>query len=170
MAGARVPGIEQRAKAEAGEIHWGDETALVNTDVRGRSYAPRGKTPVTLAVGDTRQKLSMISTVANRGRANWMIVGGAFSHERLIEFLQALVREGKRRRKKVFLILSNLGVSELNPNERLNADLKHAIGTKVAVRTKAKLHTAASEHMQFIQANPQRVRADFQGPIVKYAK
>ncbi len=34
------PGIEQRARAQGVEIHWGDETALVNTDVRGRSYAP----------------------------------------------------------------------------------------------------------------------------------
>jgi hypothetical protein len=45
------PAIERRAKTEGGEIHWGDETALVNTDVRGRSYAPRGKTPVAMAVG-----------------------------------------------------------------------------------------------------------------------
>lgn len=167
----------------------------MNTDVRGRSYAPRGKTPVTMAVGGTRQKLSMISTVTNRGRANWMIIDGAFNHERLIEFLQALVKEGKRRRKKVFLILDNLGVHhckpvkawlaehkvhievfylpsyspELNPDERLNADLKHAIGSKVAVRTKDKLQAAVQEHMQFIAANQERVRAYFQDPIVKYA-
>lgn len=56
----QYPEIEKRAKAERAEIHWGDETALVNTDVRGRSYAPAGKTPVTYAVGGTRQKLSMI--------------------------------------------------------------------------------------------------------------
>ena len=37
--------------------------------------------------------------------------------------------------------------SELNPDERLNADMKHAIGTKVPVRTKAKLKTAAEDHM-----------------------
>jgi len=37
------PAIEKRAKAEGAEIHWGDETAVVNTDVRGRSYAPSGK-------------------------------------------------------------------------------------------------------------------------------
>ena len=42
------PSIAAKAKAEGGEIQWGDETALVNTDVRGRSYAPRGETPVTL--------------------------------------------------------------------------------------------------------------------------
>jgi hypothetical protein len=28
----QYPEIEKRAKAEGGEIHWGDETALVNTD------------------------------------------------------------------------------------------------------------------------------------------
>lgn len=189
------PAIERRAKVEGGEIHWGDETALVNTDVRGRSYAPRGKTPVTMAVGGTREKLSMISTVTNRGGANWMIIDGAFNHERFIEFLQALVRDGKRRRRKVFLILDNLGVHhckpvkawlaehakhievfylpsyspELNPDERLNADLKQAIGSKVPVRTKAKLRAAADEHMQFIAANVDRVRSYFQDPFVKYA-
>ena len=189
------PAIERRAKAEGGEIHWGDETALVNTDVRGRSYAPRGKTPVTMAVGGTREKLSMISTVTNQGRANWMIIDGAFNHERLIEFLQALASEGRRLGKKVFLVLDNLGVHhckpvkawlaentedievfylpsyspELNPDERLNSDLKHAIGTQVPVRTKARLRAAATEHMQFIAANEDRVRAYFQDPIVKYA-
>ena len=34
------PSIERRAKAAGAEIHWGDETALVNTDVRGRGDAP----------------------------------------------------------------------------------------------------------------------------------
>ena len=124
-----------------------------------------------------------------------MIIDGAFNHERLIEFLQALVRDGRRRRKKVFLILDNLGVHhckpvkawlaehrpaievfylpsyspELNPDERLNADLKQAIGSKVPLRTKAKLRAAADEHMRFIAANEHRVQAYFQDPIVKYA-
>jgi hypothetical protein len=70
----QYPAIEKRAKAEGGEIHWGDETALVNTDVRGRSYAPAGKTPVTYTVGGTRQKLSMIATVTNQGKTRWMII------------------------------------------------------------------------------------------------
>ena len=30
------PAIEQHAKGDGAEIHWGDETARVNTDVRGR--------------------------------------------------------------------------------------------------------------------------------------
>ena len=96
-------------------MHWGDETARVNTDVRGRRYAPRGKTPVTMTVGGTRQKLSMISTLTHQGRANWMMIDGAFNHERLIEFLQALVGDGQRRCKKVFLILDNLSVHHCKP-------------------------------------------------------
>lgn len=191
----QYPAIEKQAKAEGGEIHWGDETALVNTDVRGRSYAPRGQTPVTMAVGGTREKLSMISTVTNQGKSSWMIVEDAFNAQKLIEFLQALVTEGQRSGKKVFLILDNLRVHhsklvkawlaerkeqievfylpsyspELNPDERLNADLKHAIGSKVPVRTKAKLKAAATEHMQMLEQNPNRVRSYFRDPRVAYA-
>jgi transposase len=185
------PAIAERAKAEGGEIHWGDETALVNTHVRGRSYAPKGKTPVTYAPG-TRQKLSMISTVTNKGQARWMIIDGNFGADRLIEFLEALIKDAA---KKIFLILDNLRAHhskpvkawlaertdhievfylpsyapELNPDERLNADMKHAIGSKVPVRTKSNLKAAAENHMITIGTAPERVRAYFQDPRVKYA-
>ena len=58
---------------------------------------------------------------------------------------------------------------QLNPDERLNADHKRAIGTKVPVRTKAKLQAAANEHLAVVEANPERVRSYFQDPRVKYA-
>lgn len=188
----QYPEIEKRAKAEGGEIHWGDETALVNTDVRGRSYAPAGKTPVTFVVGGTRQKLSMIATVTNKGQARWMIIDEAFNSEKLIEFLASLIKDAGR---KVFLILDNLRVHhskpvkawvaerqdkielfylpsyspELNPEERLNGDLKQSIGTKVPARTKAKLKSAAIEHMIKLEHDPDRVMSYFQDPFVKYA-
>ena len=57
----------------------------------GRSYAPKGETPVALAPG-TRQKLSMISTVTNQGKARWMIIDGNFNADQLIEFLEALIK------------------------------------------------------------------------------
>ena len=188
----QYPEIETRAKAEGAEIHWGDETALANTDVRGRCYAPAGKTPVVYVVGGTRQKLSMIATVTNQGKTRWMIIDEAFNADKLIEFLEALIKDAG---KKVFLILDNLRVHhskpvkawvaerqdkielfylpsyspELNPEERLNADLKHAMGTKVPARTKAKLKTAATEHMTKLEQSPARVMSFFQDPRVKYA-
>jgi transposase len=188
----QYPEIEARAKAEGAEIHWGDETALVNTDVRGRSYAPAGKTPVAFAVGGTRQKLSMIATVTNQGKTRWMIIDDAFNSDRLIEFLGALIKDAGR---KVFLILDNLRVHhskpvkawvaeradlielfylpsyspELNPEERLNSELKHAIGSKAPARTKAKLKSVAMEHMQALEKAPERVMKYFKDPRVKYA-
>ena len=185
------PAIEARARAEGGEIHWGDETAVVNTDVRGRSYAPKGQTPVAYAPGG-RQKLSMISTVTNQGKARFMIIDDTFGSERLIEFLEALIKDIDR---KVFLILDNLRAHhskavkawleprrdrieifylpsyspELNPDERLNADLKHAIGSTVPVRTKARLKAAAESHMAMLAASPERVKAFFRDPRCKYA-
>lgn len=186
------PAIAERAKDEGAEIHWGDETALVNTDVRGRGFAPRGQTPVARVVGGTRQKLSMISTVTNQGKTCWEIVDGNVNHERLIEFLKALVKQAGR---KVFLVLDNLGMHhckpvkawltehcaqievfylpsyspELNPDERLNASLKHAIATKVPMKTKAKLQTAATLHMDELTNTPERVKASFRDPKVAYA-
>jgi hypothetical protein len=168
------PEIKQRAKQEEAEIHWGDETAVVNTDVRGRGDAPKGETPVAYVVGGTRQKLSMISTETNQGKTSWMIIDGNFNHLRLIEFFGALIKQAGR---KVFLVLNNLGVHhcapvkkwlaehmkqievfylpsyspELNPDERLNGDLKHAIETRVPCRTKDKLRNAATEHMTAIE-------------------
>ena len=148
-----------------------------------------------MAGGGTREKSSMISTVTNQGRVNWMIVDGAFNQEWLIEFLQALMRDGKRRRKKIFPILDNLGVhhcepvkawlaenqkgiedlylcsysAEFNPDERLDADLRQAIGSRVPVHTKAGLRAAANDHMQFIAASRDPVRSYFQELVVKYA-
>jgi transposase len=110
----------------------------------------------------------------------------------LIDFLRRLVKDAGR---KIYLILDNLRVHhskpvkawlaehrheievfylpsyspDLNPDERLNADLKQAIGSKVPVRTKARLRAAANDHMQFIAANRDLVRSYFQDPVVKYA-
>jgi transposase len=184
--------IAKRAKTEGAEIHWGDETAVINTDVRGRSYAPKGDTPVAYVVGGTRQKLSMISTVTNHGKTSWMIIDGNFNHERLIEFLKALIKQTGR---KVFLVLDNLGVHhckpvktwlsehieqievfylpsyspELNPDERLNGDLKHAIATRVPCRSKDKLLQAATNHMTAIEKNPERIKSFFKDPKIAYA-
>jgi transposase len=186
------PAIEERARREGAEIHWGDETALVNTDVRGRSYAPAGKTPVVSTVGGRRQKLSMIATVTNQGKARWMIIDDAFDADKLIEFLASLIKDAGR---KVFLILDNLRVHhsklvkawvadrrdqielfylpsyspQLNPEERLNADLKQEMGKHVPVRTKAKLRDAANEHMLMLDRTPERVISYFQDRRVRYA-
>jgi transposase len=185
------PAIAQRALLEDAEIHWGDESALNNTDVRGRSFAPKGKTPVALHPGK-REHLSMISSVSNQGTMRWMIIDGSFDSERLIEFMRLLVKDAG---KKVFLVLDNLRAHhskvvkawlaenksaievfylpayspDLNPDERLNADIKHYVGTRVPVRSKEKLRTTTSYKLRELQKQPERIKSYFQDPRVKYA-
>ena len=186
------PAISARAKAEKAEIHWADETAVMNTDVRGRSYSPRGVTPTTCSVWGARQKFSMISSVNNQGKCYWMIINDVFNADRLIEFMESIVKDVPR---KVFLIMDNLKVHhskpvqkwleehkekievfylpsyspELNPDERLNADLKHAITTSVPRRTRQGLLKKTQEHMAMVKSSPERVKTYFKDKHVAYA-
>ena len=185
------PAIAARAKLEGAEIQWGDESGMRSDDVRGRSYAPKGETPV-VRVPNKRHGLSIISTVTNKGQMRWRIFDGAMNSDILIDFFKRLI---KGQTKKIFLILDNLRVHhskpvkgwlvkhtdeievfylpsyspELNPEERLNADLKSTLYTKVPVRTKAKLKAATTAHMQALEKSPERVKKFFQDAHVKYA-
>ena len=57
---------------------------------------------------------------------------------------------------------------QLNPEQRLNADLKQQMGKRVPVRTKLKLREAANEHMTMLEQNPERVMSYFQDRRVRY--
>jgi transposase len=48
---------------------------------------------------------------------------------------------------------------ELNPDERLKADLKHALGSRIQVRSKDKLKSVTTAHMQILEQKPERVRS-----------
>lgn len=54
----------------------------------------------------------MIATVTNKGQTRWMIIDDAFNADRLIEFLEALIKDAG---KKIFLILDNLRVHHSKP-------------------------------------------------------
>ena len=185
------PVIAARAKTEGAEIHWGDETGLRSDDVRGRSYAPVGQTPV-VRVNNMRHGLSIISTVTNRGTMRWKIFDGALNADILIDFLKRLVKDAGR---KVYLILDNLKVHhskpvkawlaehideievfylpsyspELNPNEMANADLKQAVTKRAPARTKLQLVKATAGHLRSVQRQPERVKSYFEHEPVRYA-
>lgn len=185
------PRIMQQAKDENADIYWGDETGLRSDDVRGRSYAPRGMTPV-IRVSQKRDGFSLISTVTNKGSMRWMAFEGAMNATIMKRFLSRLISDADR---KIFLILDNLRVHhskkltewvekkkenialfylpsyspELNPVEIANADLKHAVTKRAPSRQKGQLKAATSNHMRSLQRNPKKVMPFFQKDTVKYA-
>lgn len=185
------PVIAACAKTEGAEIHWGDETGLRGDDVRGRSYAPQGQTPV-IRVNNKRHGLSVISTVTNKGKMRWKAFDGALNSDILIDFLRRLIKDAGR---KIYLILDNLRVHhskpvkawlvehsheievfylpsyspELNPNEMANADLKQAVTTLAPARTKLQLIKATGKHLRSVQRQPERIKSYFQHAPVRYA-
>jgi len=185
------PAIRARAKRERGTIFWGDETGLRSDDVRGRSYAPRGRTPV-VRPSHKRAGLGLISALTNKGELRWMILDGAIKAPTLIRFLQRLVRDADC---KVFLILDNLPVHharlvqdwlaehraeievfylpaycpEFYPDEALHADLKQAVTRKPPARSKQDLKHRVISHMRSVSKRPDRIRSYFGHHTYRYA-
>jgi transposase len=185
------PIIAARARFEGAEIHWGDETGLRSDDVRGRSYAPQGKTPV-VCVSGKRAGVSVISSVTNKGMLRWKIFAGAVNAGILMDFMGRLIQGAS---KKIFLILDNLRVHhsksvkqwlgqhderieafylpsyspELNPDELANADIKQAVTAQAPARTRLQLLKATTRHLRSVQKKPERVRRYFEHEPVRYA-
>ncbi len=185
------PAIVARAKRARGVVFWGDETGLRSDDVRGRGYAPRGRTPL-VRVCHRRAGLSLLSAVTNKGELRWMVVDGAVKAPDLVRFLGRLIRDTGR---KVFLILDRLKVHrarltrdwlaehraeiavhylpayspELNPDEGVNADLKQAVPRKAPARSKQQLMRATISHMHSLSKRPRRIRAIFRHRQFRYA-
>jgi transposase len=187
----KYPSIKEKARVEDAEIHWGDETGIRNDCQHGRSYAPKGKTPVKKSMSK-RFSLNLVSTVTNQGKIRFMAYSGTMNSARFIDFLKRLIKGAKR---KVFLILDNLRVHhskpvkewvakhkneielfflpsyspERNPDEYLNCDLKQGISSKPSPREESQLIKNVRSHMKLLQNNPNRVKKYFEHRYIKYA-
>jgi transposase len=185
------PAIATRAKRMRAVIYWGDETGISNQDQIGRSYAPRGKTPVVARVAK-RSTQSMISAVSNRGLMRFMLYDGALNADRFIAFLRRLVKDAGR---KVVLIVDNLKVHRAgkvtawvashaheielcylpsyapdhNPTEYLNNDLKQKLRQQPQPGSKDELVKRTRSVLRAIQRSPDRIQDYFKPEPVRYA-
>jgi transposase len=185
------PAIQQAAKAEGAEIHWGDEMGLRSDHQTGTSYGRKGKTPVIPGTGQ-RFRLNMISTVTNRGTLRFMVFKDGFNAGVFIKFMGRLLRtvEGK-----IFLIVDRHpahkagktqrwleahtdrvrmfflpGYSpELNPDEFLNNDVKsNALGRR-RPSNQREMKADIDSYLRSTQRRPEVVRSYFRAKTVSYA-
>ena len=185
------PAIAKRAKVQRAMICWGDETGISNQDQIGRSWAPRGQTPVVRRTA-RRVTQSMISAVSNRGLMRFMLYAGALNVDRFIAFLRRLVKDAGQ---KVFLIVDNLRVHHArkvkawvashaheielfylpayapdhNPSEYLNNELKQKLRQRPQPGSRDDLIRSARSVLRAIQRSSQSVRAHFTPHPVRYA-
>jgi transposase len=191
----QYPAIQKRARDQNALILWGDEMGLRSDDQIGRSYAPRGKTPVVNATGK-RFGCNMISAISNLGQLWFMVFAGRLDAKLFIEFLARLLRVSGER--KLFLIVDSHpahkaakvtrwlnekpaersnrlellflpGYSpELNPDECLNQDTKQAM-KKTRPRHQREMIGNVRSHLRRRQKQPQVVKRFFQEQHVRYA-
>jgi transposase len=185
------PAIARRARAARAVIYWGDETGISNQDQIGRSYAPKGRTPIVRRT-TKRVTRSMISAVSNRGLLRFMLYEGALNADGFLAFLRRLTRDAGR---KVVLIVDNLKVHKAdkvrawveshaheielfylpayapdhNPTEYLNNDLKQQLRRQPQPGSKEELIGRTRSVLRAIQRSPGRVRAYFRPEPVRYA-
>ena len=186
------PKIEKKAKAENASIYWGDEMGLRSDHQSGRSFSPKGKTPVVHVSGN-RFRCNMISALSNRGKLAFSVFKGRFVVAVFLKFLKQLLRYVQG--KKVFLIVDGHPVHrakvvkawlaehsreielfylpgyspELNPDELLNQELKATVYSKGRPKSEKNLVTKLRSRLHAIQKQPDKIQAYFKKDSTRYA-
>lgn len=187
----KYPAIAARAKAEGAMVAWADQCGLrSDTAPPGRSWAPKGRTPVVRVTGK-RLRVNVMSAVSAKGALWFTVFLGRFTSAVFTAFLDRLARQAGR---KVHLIADRhpvhrskavrewLGANaervelhfmpgyspELNPDELLNADIKRTVHAS-RPHTADQLAHDARRFLRRRQRQPHRVRGYFHARHVTYA-
>lgn len=187
----RYPAIRTLARREKAMIFWADEMGLRGDHAAGRSFSPKGRTPVILGTGQ-RFRCNLISALTNRGHLQFMVFKHRFTSAVFLKFLRRLLRQNRR---KLFLIIDNHPVHlakatvrwfkahraalrvyflpgyspELNPDEYLNQDVKtNAVGRTRPLDRKEMIGNIRA-YLRSTQANRPLVTRYFHAEHVRYA-
>ena len=98
------PGIAAAARQSGGDIYFWDESGFRADTVHGKTWAPKGKTPVIERPGQ-RQSISAASAVNARGGFWFATYQGGLNAELFIELLKKMM---KGRSKPVHLVVDGL--------------------------------------------------------------
>lgn len=185
------PKLQQKAKKEKAIIYFGDETGMRSDHQTGRSYAPKGETPIIKRTGE-RFSLNMISAISNKGHLQFMIIDGRFNGDVFINFLKRMIRystkkiyfvtdghpahktkklnewlEQNKNRIEVFFLPPYS--PELNPQEYVNQDVKtNVIGKKRPIN-KEQMKNNVNEFMHNRKKDKRQVQKYFHEKHVRYA-
>lgn len=184
------PAIKKRAAKEKATIYFGDEMGMRSDHQAGKSYAPKGKTPVIKSTGK-RFSINMISAISNKGHLQFMLID-KFNGDVFIDFLKRMIRYSKEKiffvtdghpahkTKKLVQWLQENRVRievffippyspELNAQEYLNQDVKtNVIGKKRPIN-KEQMRNHVEDFMSKRKKNRKQVQKYFHASHVRYA-
>ena len=186
------PAIERAARHERAEILWLDESGLRSDHTAGRTWAPKGQTPVSKGTGQ-RFGANLIAAISNTGTLRFRVFDEKFTGPLFLDFLKRLVRDNHGRKIRLILDahpahrarivrdwvtahreLIELhflpGYSpELNPAECLNQDVKtNALGKRRPINV-TELKADVRRFLRSCQRQPAKVARYFHERHVRYA-
>lgn len=185
------PRIRAKARRQQGLLVWVDELGLRSQHTSGKSYAPKGQTPVLKKSGN-RFYLTMLSAISPLGHLVFTVEEHNFNMMVYLRFLKKLLFSI---RQKVFLITDSHPVHlgkliaewlwanrnrievfylpgyspELNPVEYFNQDVKTNVAGKRRAKNKEELKKAVEAFAYRKKKRPQQVKKYFQAEAVNYA-
>lgn len=184
------PAIAKRARKEGSEIFFWDESGFRADAVHGKTWGPRGQTPVVDRPGQ-RQSISAASAVNSKGAFWFQTYQGALTGELFVQLLKNLMY---RRKKAVHLVVDGLPAHkkaivkqyvagtngkltlhflpgyapDLNPDELVWSHAKRTGVARNPLRKGEKLEARVNEQLQSVADNPHLVRSFFGHPSVAY--
>lgn len=184
------PAIAAEAKISGAEILFWDESGFRADAVHGKTWAPRGQTPVIERPGQ-RQSISAASAVSAKGGFWFATYQGGLTGELFVELLKKMMH---RRKKPVRLIVDGLPAHkkalvkdyvastagkltlhflpgyapDLNPDELVWSHAKRTGVARSPLKAGEKLQCRVEEQLQNIANNTALVKSFFRHPSVSY--
>lgn len=185
------PAIRVRAKSIGAEIFFADEAGVRSDFHSGKTWAPRGQTPIVRVTG-ARFGFNLLSAVSPKGQMRFMVMQGKVNAAQFCEFLRRLAYKAER---PIFLILDGHPVHrsakvkrfvesqkgklrifylppyspELNPDESVWNDLKNNGIGRMSIIGSDDMKQKVVDYMRGMQRTPELIRSFFQAPDTRYA-
>lgn len=184
------PAIAIRAREENADIFFWDESGFRADSVHGKTWAPRGETPVVERPGQ-RQGMSAASAVNSKGAFWFATYEGGLTGELFVALLRKLMF---KRKKAIHLIVDGLPAHrkavvkdyvagtqgkltlhflpgyapDLNPDELVWSHVKRSGVARRPLQKGEKLGPRIHEQLAQIGQKPKLVRSFFRHPSVRY--
>ncbi|MFH8739479.1 IS630 family transposase [Streptomyces sp. NPDC017964] len=157
--GETWPAIRAKARKDGGQVLFADQVGIRSDQVTGRTWGERSRSPVVRRCGN-RFSVNAMSVISTNGRMHFMVFAESFTAEVMCRFLDRLASQfdhkvhlvvdghsaHRSRTVRVWLAAHPDDVElhflppyspELNPDELVNADLKHSLSRQHRARNQA---------------------------------
>jgi transposase len=179
-----LPKVKEQAQEEDAQLHFVDEVGVQSSDQIGRSYAPKGDTPVQ-EVPKSHIKQDVISSVTPDGDLLYWAFPGTMTAEKFIDFLEQLISEAsgkiivfadrhpaheaqavddwlEGRESQIEVEWLPRYSPEYNADEFLNNDLKQVLKNEPMPQSTSDFREAICSILKWIASTPDRVKGYFE--------